>query len=142
GASLLLARGEDRWRELATRAALGATRTRILNQVLIENLLLFITGGAIGLGLVFAALRFISAEDYREVAQVGGVRLDLRVLAFTATASLATGVFFGLFPALKASRANVSDALKTGGREVMGSRHERRARGLLVMVEIAFSLVL
>ena len=141
-ASLLLARGEDRWRELATRAALGATRMRILNQVLIENLLLFIMGGAIGLGLAFAALKFISAEDYLEVAQVGGVRLDLRVLAFTATASLATGLFFGLFPALKASRANVSDALKTGGREVMGSRHERRARGLLVMVEIAFSLVL
>jgi predicted permease len=141
-ASLLLARGEDRWRELATRAALGATRMRILNQVLIENLLLFIMGGTIGLGLAFAALKFISAGDYLEVAQVGGVRLDLRVLAFTATASLATGLFFGLFPALKASRANVSDALKTGGRKVMGSRHETRARGLLVMVEIAFSLVL
>jgi putative ABC transport system permease protein len=141
-ASLLLARGEGRWRELATRAALGATRVRILNQVLIENLLLFILGGAIGLGLAFAALKFISAGDYLEVGQVGGVRLDLRVLAFTTTASLATGLFFGLFPALKASRANVSDALKTGGREVMGSRHETRARGLLVMVEIAFSLVL
>jgi predicted permease len=141
-ASLLLARGEDRWRELATRAALGATRTRILNQVLIENLLLFLMGGAAGLGVAFAALKSISAGDYLEVAQVGGVRLDLRVLAFTATASLATGLFFGLFPALKASRANVSDALKTGGREMIGSRQQTRARGLLVMVEIAFSLVL
>jgi len=141
-ASLLLARGEERWRELATRAALGAGPMRILNQVLVENLLLFIVGGAIGLGLTFAALKFISAGDYLDVAQVGGVRLDLRVLAFTATASLATGLFFGLFPALKASRLNVSDALKTGGREVMGSRHETRARGLLVMIEIALSLVL
>src|SRR5207248_1840018 len=88
-ASLLLARGEERWRELATRAALGATRMRILNQVLIENLLLFVMGGAIGLAIAFAALKFISAGDYLEVAQVGGVRLDLRILAFTATASLA-----------------------------------------------------
>jgi predicted permease len=141
-ASLLLARGEERWRELATRAALGATRMRILNQVLIENLLLFTMGGTVGLGLAFAVLKFVSAGDYLDVAQVGGVRLDLRVLVFTATASLATGLFFGLFPALKASRANVSDALKTGGREVMGSRHETRARGLLVIGEIAFSLVL
>jgi predicted permease len=141
-ASLLLARGEDRWRELATRAALGATRMRILNQVLIENLLLFLMGGTIGLGLAFAALKFISAGNYLDFAQVGGVRLDLRVLAFTATASLATGLFFGLFPALKASRANVSDALKSGGREMMGSRHQTRARSLLVMAEIAFSLVL
>src|SRR6266516_246553 len=97
-ASLLLARREDRWRELATRAALGATRMRILNQVLIENLLLFLMGGGAGLGLAFAALKFISGGDYLDVAQVGGVRLDLRVLAFTATASLATGLFFGLFP--------------------------------------------
>jgi putative ABC transport system permease protein len=141
-ASLLLARREERWRELATRAALGATRIRILNLVLIENLLLFLVGGAIGLGLAFAALKFVSAADYLDVAQVGGVRLDLRVLAFTATASLATGLFFGLIPALKATRANVSDALKTGGRETLGSRHQTRTGSLLVIAEIAFSLVL
>jgi putative ABC transport system permease protein len=141
-ASLLLARGEDRWRELATRAALGATRTRMLNQVLIENLLLFLMGGAAGLGVAFAALKSISAGDYLDVAQAGGVRLDLRVLSFAATASLATGLFFGLFPALKASRANLSDALKTGGREMTGSRRQARGRGLLVISEIAFSFVL
>ncbi|PYT19043.1 MAG: hypothetical protein DMG58_37105, partial [Acidobacteria bacterium] len=87
-------------------------------------------------------MKIISAGDYLDVAQLGGVRLDLRVLAFTATASLATGLFFGLFPALKASRANVSDALKSSGREKVGSRHQTRARSLLVMTEIAFSLVL
>jgi putative ABC transport system permease protein len=141
-ASLLLARGEERWRELATRAALGATRTRILSQVLIENLLLFTVGGVIGLGVALAALKFISVGDYLDVAQVGGVRLDLRVLVFTATVSLATGLLFGLFPALKASRANVSDALKTGGREMTGSRRQARGRGPLVISEIAFSLVL
>jgi predicted permease len=141
-AGLLLARGEERWRELATRTALGATRAKILNQVLIENLLLFVMGGAIGLGLAFAALKLISGGDYLDIAQMGGARLDLRVLAFATTASLATGLFFGLFPALKATRANVSDALKTGGREMTGNRHQARARSLLVMSEIAFSLVL
>jgi predicted permease len=141
-ASLLLARGEERWRELATRAALGATRTRILKQVLSENLLLFFMGGTIGWGLAFAALKLISIGDYLQLAQVGEARLDLRVLAFTATASLATGLLFGLFPALRASRANVSDALKTGGGEKTGSRQQRRARSLLVISEIAFSLVL
>ncbi len=141
-ASLLLARGEERWRELATKTALGATRMRVLNQVLMENLLLFLMGSAIGLGLAFAALKLILPRYYLEVAQVGGVRLDLQVLAFTATASFATGLFFGLFPALKASRANLSDALKTAGRGMMGSRHQTRARSLLVMAEIAFSLVL
>ena len=141
-ASLLMARGEERWRELATRAALGATRRRILTQVLIENLLLFLMGGAIGLWLAFTALKLISLEDYLDVAQVGGARLDLRVLAFTAAACLATGLLFGLFPALKASRANVSDALKTGGKQMTSSRHQTRAHSVLVMSEIAFALVL
>jgi len=141
-ASLLLARGEERWRELATRAALGATRTRILTQVLIENLVLFSLGGTIGLGLAFAALKLVSVGDYLQLAQVGGARLDLRVLAFTAAASLTTGLLFGVFPALKASRANVSDALKIGGREKTGSHQQVRARSVLVISEIAFSLVL
>ena len=141
-ASLLLARGEERWRELATRAALGATRARILSQVLIENLLLFIVGGSLGLGLAFAALKFISLGDYLDLAQVGGAGLDLGVLAFTAAASLATGLFFGLFPALKTSWANVSEALRAGGREMTAGRPQTRARSLLVICEIALSLVL
>ncbi len=141
-ASLLLARGEDRWRELATRAALGATRIRILNQVLIENLLLFSMGGVIGLSFAFAAMKFVSVGNYFDIAQLGGVRLDLRLLAFTAIVSLGTGLFFGFIPALKATRSNVSDVLKTGGRERVASRQQTRTRGLLVTTEIAFSLVL
>ena len=141
-ASLLLARGEDRQREIAARVALGASRTRILNQVLIENLLLFFGGGALGLGLAFACLRLVSAGDYLNVARMGGVSLDLRVLAFTTVASLATGLFFGSIPALKASRSNISDALKAGGRDAVGNRHRTRARSLLAIMEIAFSLLL
>ena len=141
-ASLLLARGEDRQPEIAARMALGASRRRILNQLLVENLLLFLGGGALGLGLAFACLKVVSAGDYLNVAQMGGVNLDFRVLAFTAAASLATGLFFGSIPALKASRSNVSDALKAGGRDAMGNRHRTRARSVLVVTEIAFSLLL
>jgi predicted permease len=141
-ASLLLARGEDRKREIATRTALGATPSRILYQVLIENLLLFAAGGALGLLLALACIKALSAADYLNVAQTGGATLDLRVLSFAASVSLLTGLLFGLVPALKASRSNFNDALKTGGRDAMGSHRRTRIRGLLVITEIAFSLVL
>ena len=141
-AGLLLARGEDRKREMATRTALGATRLRILYQVLIENLLLFAVGGALGLLLALVCIRSLSAADYLSVAETGGVRLDLRVLAFAASVSLLTGLLFGLIPALKASRSDFNDALKSGGRNAIGSHHRTRVRSLLVITEIAFSLVL
>jgi predicted permease len=141
-ASLLLARGEDRWRELATRAALGATRAGILAQALTETLLLFAIGGSMGLGVAFAVLKFVSTRNYLDLSQLGGARLDLRVLTFTAMVSLATGLLFGLVPALKASRSNMSDALRASARGTIGSGHKTRARGFLVSTEIAFSLVL
>jgi len=141
-ASLLLARAEDRRQEIATRAALGATSIRILYQVLIENVLLFLGGGGLGLVFAFVCLKVVSAGDYLDVAQMGGATLDLRVLGFAVITSLATGILFGLLPALKASRSNVSEVLKIGGRDAMGSRHRTRVRSLLVISEIAFSLVL
>jgi predicted permease len=141
-AGLLLARGEDRKREIATRTALGATRQRILSQVLIENLLLFAAGGALGLLLALVCIRSLSAANYLSVAETGGVTLDRRVLAFAISVSLLAGLLFGLIPALKASRSNVNEALKTGGRNAMGSHHRIHIRSLLVMTEIAFSLVL
>lgn len=141
-ASLLLARGEDRKQEIATRTALGATRWRILYEVLIENLLLFLVGGGLGLLFAFVCLKAFNLADYFNVAQLGGVTLDLRVLAFTAAISLFTGLLFGLVPALKASQSNFIDALKTGGRDAKGSRHRTRTRSFLVGCEIAFSLVL
>lgn len=141
-ASLLLARAEDRRQEIATRAALGATSMRIVYQVLIENVLLFLGGGGLGLVLAFACLKVVSAGDYLDVAQMGGVGLDLRVLGFAAITSLATGLSFGSLLALKASRSNISEALKVGGRDAMGSHHRTQVRGLLVISEIAFSLVL
>jgi predicted permease len=141
-ASLLLARGEDRKQEIATRTALGATRWRILYQVLIENLLLFLVGGGLGLLLAFVCLKALNLADYLNVAHLGGAKLDLRVLAFAVAVSLLTGLLFGLVPALKASQSNFNDALKAGGRDALGSRHRTRTRSLLVITEIAFSLVL
>jgi predicted permease len=141
-ASLLLARGEDRKREIATRTAFGATRSRILYQVLVENLLLFTAGGALGLMLALICIKALSTADYLNVAETGGAALDLRVLSFAVSVSLLTGLLFGLVPALKASRSNFNEALKPGGRDATGSHHRTRMRSLLVITEIAFSLVL
>jgi predicted permease len=140
-ASLLLARGEDRRREIATRAALGATRSRIITQILIENLLLFGAAGALGVLSAFSCLKLFSAGGYIDVARVGGARLDLRVLGFAAIICLASGVLFGFIPAWKASRSNLTQSLRTGGAAI-GTRHRTRARSLLVISEIAFSVVL
>jgi predicted permease len=140
--NLLLAKAEDRKKEIATRTALGATRWRIIRQVLIENLLLFLASGTVGLLLAFVCLKMLPLGDSLNVAQFGGVGLNLRVLAFAAIVCLFTGLLFGLVPALKASHSDFNDTLKTSGRNSMGNRHGTRTRSLLVISEIAFSLVL
>jgi predicted permease len=140
--NLLLAKAEDRKKEIATRTALGASRWRIVRQVLIENLLLFLAGGGAGLLLAFFCLKILPLGDTLNVAQFGGVALNLRVLAFATVVCLFTGLLFGSMPALKASHFDFNDTLKTSGRNSMGSRHRTRTRSLLVISEIAFSLVL
>jgi predicted permease len=140
--NLLLAKAENRKKEIATRTALGASRWRIIRQVLIENLLLFLASGTMGLLLAFFCLKMLPLGESLNVAQFGGVPLDLRVLAFAAIVCLFAGLLFGLVPALKASHSDFNDTLKTSGRNSMGSRHGTRNRSLLVISEIAFSLVL
>jgi predicted permease len=140
--NLLLAKAEDRKKEIATRTALGASRWRIIRQVLIENLLLFLASGTVGLLLALFCLKILPLGDSLNVAQFGGAALNLRVLAFATVVCLCTGVLFGLVPALKAAHSNFNDTLKTSGRNSMGSRHSTRTRSLLVISEIAFSLVL
>ena len=140
--NLLLAKAEDRKKEIATRTALGASRWRIIRQVLIENLLLFLASGIAGLLLAFFCLKILPFGDSVNVAQFGGVALNLRVLAFAAILCLFTGLLFGLVPALKASHSDFNDTLKTSGRNSGGSRRGTRHRSLLVISEIAFSLVL
>ncbi len=139
-ASLLLARSVGRTREFAVRTALGASRRRVIRQLLTESLLLAILAGGVGLLLAVwgthAALRLLPAALPR-AEEVG---LDLRVLAFTMALSLLTGTLFGLAPALRTSQADPHTALKEGGRGASGPHH--RALGTFVMAEMAIALLL
>jgi predicted permease len=139
-ANLQLARATTRAREFAIRAALGASQSRVIRQLLTESVLLGLAGGALGLLLAAwgtqAALKVL--PDTLPRAQDVGV--DGRVLIFTLIASLAAGVLFGLAPALKISRPNLQETLKESGRGASGTRH--RAQGVFVVVEMAMALVL
>jgi predicted permease len=140
-ASLSLARSAGRSREFAVRIALGASRRRVVRQVLTESVLLGVASGRRriapgGLGLTRAAIRLLPSALPR-AEEIG---IDFRVLAFTMAISLLTGVLFGLVPALKTSQADPHAALKEGGRSVSGWRHG--ALGTFVVVEMALALVL
>ena len=139
-ANLLLARSTGRTREFAIRAALGASRARVIAQLLTESILLAVTGGASGLLLAAwgtkAAIRILP-EALPRSGQVG---LDARVLIFTMAISILAGILFGLAPALKTSQSNLQETLKEGGRGSSGARH--RLQGVFVVVEMAMALVL
>ncbi|MEP6914193.1 MAG: ABC transporter permease, partial [Acidobacteriota bacterium] len=115
-ANLLLVRATARKREIAIRAAMGAARGRIVRQLLTENVLLSLVGGALGLGLGMAGIRALLAVNPGNIPRIGqdgsAVTADWRVVAFTVVVSLLTGVVFGLFPALEASRADLNLTLK------------------------------
>src|SRR5437762_3456805 len=98
--------------------------------------------GAVGLVLAFLGLKLVPVKESLPVQQVGGLSLDFRVLSFAVVTCLATGLFFGLMPGLKTSHPHLNAVLKASGRDPMGSRHHTRTRSLLVMSEIAFSVVL
>jgi putative ABC transport system permease protein len=138
-ASLLLARGTGRHRELAVRSALGASRARLMVQLLIESLVLSIVGGTLGLLLAYWGVDVLLAIAPESIPRIGEVRLDRRVAAFAVLASAAVGVFFGIVPALQGARAQVAEALRDGGRTGTARSH---ARNVLVVAEIALSLML
>ncbi len=141
-ASLLTAQGAARRREIALRSVLGASRGRIVRQLLGESLVLALSGGAAGLALTWAGRRLLVALAPPTVPRIDRVAVDLRVLAFAVAVSLATGVLFGLLPALRGTRAARGAALGEGARGVTARGSHRRFLNGLVVAEVAIALVL
>src|SRR5262245_53606795 len=140
-ASLLLARGVARQRELAVRTALGASWQRIVQQLLTESLLLASLGGLVALLLATWGVDLLKALSSENLPRMQDVRLDGHVLIFTLLVTLLTGVIFGILPALRAVRINLNETLNEGGRSGEG-RRRNRLRGALVVSEVALALVL
>src|SRR5215212_12105 len=142
--NLLLARSTARYKEMAIRAALGATRWRVVRQLLSESLLLTLAGGALGVVLALWGVEGLLALVPEELrfARLDEARVDGWVLAFTAFVSLSAGLLVGLLPGLKVSKPDLNLALKETGRGSTSEARVRRARGLLVVAEIAVTLVL
>jgi predicted permease len=141
-ANLLLARNSARQRELAVRAALGAGRGSLVRQLLAEALLLSLIGGAVGLALAQTGLAFVTRTHPESLSQLTSMEIDWRVPAFTLFVSLATSLFFGVAPALTGTRLNLADSLKQGGRSATSGRPAQRLRNILVVTEMAMSLML
>jgi predicted permease len=141
-ANLLLVRAEVRQRELSLRAALGASRGRIVRGLLVESVVLGLIGGALGVGLAYAGLRVLLAIGPTNLPRLNEIALDARTFAFTAVLSVVSSVLFGLIPALKYTGPRISAALSTIGRTASVSRERHRVRSVLVVVQVAIALVL
>jgi predicted permease len=139
-ANLMLARAFGRQRELAVRVALGASRSRIVRQLVAESLVLATAGGALGLALAAWGTRAAIAALPAALPRVDRLHLDARVLLFTAAAAMGAGLLFGIVPALRAARRDPQSALNEGGRGASGARH--RLQAAFVVAEMAMALVL
>ena len=141
-ANLFLVRTETRRQELAIRAALGAGWRRIALEMLVECMTLGVLGGALGLGLAYAALQILVAKGPATLPRLNEIRIDPLVLAFALGVSLLSGALFGLIPVLKYAGARVAATLGGVGRTIGQSREHHRARNILVAVQVALTLVL
>jgi predicted permease len=141
-ANLLLARASARGREIAVRQALGAERTRLIRQLLTESLLLFLLGGIAGFAILFSARKFLLQLVPESLPHLNNISISWGVLAFALAVSVVAGTVFGLAPAWLMSRVDLIGTLKQEGRGSNGSRERSRARQILVIGELALSLVL
>jgi predicted permease len=141
-ANLLLTRASARGREMAVRQALGAARTRLIRQLLTESLLLFVLGGVTGFAVLFCARRFLLQFVPESLPRLNDISISWGVLAFAIVVSVAAGTIFGLAPAWLTSRLNLTATLRQEGRGSNGSRQRSRLRHVLVIGELALSLVL
>jgi putative ABC transport system permease protein len=141
-ANLTLAKTFGRQKEIAIRTALGASSARVLRQMLVESVLLALAGGAVGLVYAHFGVRLIMAFLAEKVPHALEVSLNLTVLAFTLAISVVTGLLAGILPALRLSRPNVNQALKQGLGRTDSDSSGQKTRGILVIAEVALSLVL
>ncbi len=141
-ANLLLARASVRGREVAVRQALGAQRTRLIRQFLTETVLLFLLGGAAGFVILFFARKFLLGLIPESLPHMSDIAINWGVLLFALAVSIAAGTVFGLAPAWLMSRADLMGTLRQEGRGTKGSPERSRARQVLVISELALSLVL
>ncbi len=141
-ANLLLARASARGREMAVRQALGAARMRLIRQLLTESLLLFVLGGITGFVVLFCARKFLLQVVPESLPRLNDISISWGVLAFAIVVSVAAGTIFGLAPAWITSRLNLTATLRQEGRGSSGSRRSSRLRHVLVIGELALSLVL
>src|SRR5581483_9189785 len=141
-ANLTLVRAAARVKEFSIRAALGASRWRLVRQSLAESLLLAFAGGALGTLLAMWGVDLLVKLAPENIPRLDQIRIDVRVLGWTALVSLMTGVIFGLVPAWQSSRLNLNEALKEGGRSATEGAGGRRWRNLLVVTELALAVML
>jgi predicted permease len=141
-ANLLLVRAAARQKEIAMRTALGASRLRIIRQMITESLLLAIFGGALGVLLAVAGVKLLVSLGEDNIPRTANVKIDATVLAFTLLISLATGLLFGLAPAIRTMKENLVDALKDGIRGGGEATLKNRMRSLLVVFESAIAVLL
>jgi putative ABC transport system permease protein len=140
--NLLLSRGVARQREMTVRGALGASRWRMIRQLLTESIMLGLAGGALGVTLALWGIPPLVRLVPEDVPRIAEIRLNAPVLLFTLALSLLTGILFGLAPALRLSRARFLESLKEGGRGALEGQHGSRLRSVLVVCDVAVAAIL